>query len=138
MKKFWLILGLLMVVALTVEEVYDFFVTNQGVEYFGSRPYRLLCVAGIAVAGGVVAFAYGRLSVERQRSARLAVLAAVASGVSAFFCFMCVAAFRVLSEPLLASPRGLMIVCAGVFLVAALWLWFEFWHLLRRGATKFL
>lgn len=138
MKKFWFILGLLLVAALTVEEVYDFFITNQGVAYFSSRPQRLLYVAGIAVLAGGIAFAYGRLSVGWQRTARLSVLALIAAALTGFCCYMAVVAARILAEPSLASHRWPVAGCWLLFLAFAVWLWFEFWHLWRRGATKFL
>lgn len=138
MKRFFFILGLLMIAALTVAEIYDFFVTNQGVDYFSSHPQRLFYVAGIAVLGGVIAFAYGRLSATWKRTTRLSVLAVMAVALTGFCCFMAVAAVRILAEPSFASYRWPVAGCWLLFLAFAVWLWFEFWHLLRKGATKFL
>jgi hypothetical protein len=138
MKRFWFILGLLIVAALTAQELYDFIITNRGVEYFSSRPQRLIYVAGVAVVGGLVTFGYGRLSVGWQRTARLSVLAAMAVALTGFCCYMAVAAVRILAEPSFSSFRWPVAGCWLLFLAFAAWLWFEFWHLLRRGATKFL
>jgi hypothetical protein len=79
MRRLPLILGLALIVALTIWEIYDFFVTNEGVRYFSSEPGRLVYVVLLALAGGLVAFAISRLSrrltqmrcSEHRRASRL-------------------------------------------------------------------
>jgi hypothetical protein len=138
MKRFWLVLGVLTIAALTVAEIYDFFVTHRGVAYFSSRPKRLLYVAGIAIAAGGGAFTYGRLSPKGQRFVRLCTLAAFALAASIFSAYMGLVAFHGLFDPVLRVQGWPLLLVVVFFLGAAAWLWFEFWHLLRRGATRFL
>src|SRR5258708_2248471 len=74
MSRLPLILGLLLIVALTIRDVYEFVVSNEGVRYFSSDPRRLLYVVLLGVGGGVVAFMISRFSPEPQRKLKLAAL----------------------------------------------------------------
>jgi hypothetical protein len=76
MRRLPLILGLALIVAMTVREVYDFFVTNAGIHYFSSEPRRLLYVLLLGAAGGVAAFMISRLSPNSQRALKLTALGA--------------------------------------------------------------
>lgn len=75
MRRLPLVLGLLLIVAMTALEVYDFFVTNEGVRYFSSQPRRSVYVMLFGVAGAIVAFGISRVSPDSQRKLKLAVLA---------------------------------------------------------------
>lgn len=59
---------------MTVWEIYEFLVTNEGVRYFTSDPRRLLPVVFLGVAGGIVAFGVSRLSPRSQRILNLIAL----------------------------------------------------------------
>jgi hypothetical protein len=74
MRRLPLILGLALIAALTVREVYDFLVTNEGLRYFSSEPRRILYVLLLGIAGGSVAFGLSRLSPRSQRTLKLTLL----------------------------------------------------------------
>jgi len=56
MRRIPLILGLVLITGLIIHDIYEFFVTNEGIRYFSSEPKRLLYVMLLGVAGGIVAF----------------------------------------------------------------------------------
>jgi len=66
MRRIPLILGLVLITGLIIHDVYDFFVTNEGLAYFSAKPTRLLYVMLLGVAGGLVAFGISRLSPPRS------------------------------------------------------------------------
>ena len=124
---------------MTIQEIRDFFGENRGVEFYSSHPKRLFYVVAITGVAGVVTLAYLRLSVGRQRTVRLAVLAAAASAASVFFCFMSVNLIHMLLTDLFFdSVLWLVFGICVLFLGFSVWLWFAFWHLLRRGTTRLL
>ena len=67
MRRIPLILGLVLIAALIVHDVYEFFVTNEGIRYFSSEPSRLLYVILLGIAGGMVALGISRISPASQR-----------------------------------------------------------------------
>jgi len=84
MRRVPLILGLVLITALMVHDVYEFFVTNNGVHYYLSEPRRLLYVMLLGVAGGVVAFGTSRLSPGSQRKLKLVGLGLFGSFLTGF------------------------------------------------------
>lgn len=74
MRRIPLILGLVLITGLIIHDVYEFFVTNEGLHYFSSKPTRLLYVMLLGVAGGLVAFGISRLSPTSQRNLKLVAL----------------------------------------------------------------
>jgi hypothetical protein len=71
-----LILGLMLMAAMTVLEIYDFFITNEGLAYYSSHSSRLMPVVLLAFVGGVLALGISRLSPGSQRFLKLAALGA--------------------------------------------------------------
>ena len=74
MRGIPLILGLVLITGLIIHDIYEFFVTNEGIRYFSSDPRRLLYVMLLGVAGGFAAFGISRLSPASQRSLKLLAL----------------------------------------------------------------
>jgi hypothetical protein len=74
MRRIPLILGLVLITGLIIHDIYEFFVTNEGIRYFSSEPRRLLYVMLLGVVGGLVAFRISRLSPASQRSLKLLAL----------------------------------------------------------------
>ena len=74
MRRMPLILGLVLITGLIIHDIYEFFVTNEGIRYFSSEPRRLLYVMLLGVVGGIVAFGISRLSPTSQRSLKLTAL----------------------------------------------------------------
>jgi hypothetical protein len=74
MRRIPLILGLVLIAGLIIHDIYEFFVTNEGIRYFSSEPGRLLYVMLLGVAGGIVALGISRLSPASQRSLKLLAL----------------------------------------------------------------
>ncbi len=74
MRRIPLILGLVLITGLVIQDIYEFFVTNEGIRYFSSKPARLLYVMLLGVAGGVAAFGISRLSPASQRRLKLLAL----------------------------------------------------------------
>jgi hypothetical protein len=74
MRRIALIVGLVLITGLIIHEIYEFFVTNEGVRYFASEPRQLWHLVLLGVAGGGVAFGISRLSPGLQRTLKLATL----------------------------------------------------------------
>jgi len=111
---------------------YEFFFVNEGMQYFASRPQRLLHVLGIALAGTGLLVVFGRLSSRLRRGLGFVLLGSVAAGTSGFFGLF-VHDLISLPAPLLQSGlrEGLLFVVLA-FLLAASLFWFEFVRLLRQ------
>ena len=74
MRRVPLILGLVLIAALIIHDIYEFFVTNEGIRYFSSEPRRLPYVVLLGIAGGIVAFGISRFSPASQRKLKLTAL----------------------------------------------------------------
>ena len=74
MRRLPLIIGLALITGLTVRDLYEFFVTDDGIHYFSSEPRRLLYVMVLGAAGGLVALWISRMSSGSQRKLKLAAL----------------------------------------------------------------
>jgi hypothetical protein len=128
-----IVVGLLtLITSGIVWTVYEFVVVNEGMQYFASRPRRLLHVLGIALAGTGLLVVLGRLSSRLRRGLGLVLLGSVAAGTSVFFVVF-VHDLISLPAPLLQSGlrEGLLFVVLA-FLLAASLFWFEFVRLLRQ------
>jgi len=120
-----------------VDEVREFR-ANDTAEFYSSHPQRLLYVLGITIVGTIVAVIFYRLSPRGQRSAKLFALGSVAFFFTMFLGYML---FRLLPlSSLLASPVGVALLCLPLIFVGALasGFWYEFFHILKRGQTRFL
>jgi hypothetical protein len=132
MRLLPLILGLTLIVAMTIWEVYDFFVTNEGVRYFLSEPRRLVAVLLLSLAGGAVSFGFSRLSPGSLRTLKLAALGT--------FGTVLLLALGLFSYSLarfapMVSEGGAWGWMAGVFIsfaVLAMLVWFEFHQVWRQ------
>jgi hypothetical protein len=132
MRHMPLILGLLLIVAMTAREVYDFFVTNEGVRYFSAEPRRLLFVMLLGVVGGMIAFGISRLSSGSQRKLKLAVL----GGFGAFLTSVIgLFAYQLTWAAPMATETGMwgwvLAALLGLTAVAGL-IWLEFRHVWRQ------
>ena len=84
MKRWLTIIIVALVVVCALADLIREFYANDTINYFASEPRRLLYVAAIAVAGGLLALAFSRLSGQAQRSVRLFGWGAAASWLTAF------------------------------------------------------
>lgn len=132
MQKIPLILGLMLLAALTVWEAYGFLVTNDGVGYFASHPRRLLYAVAIGVGGGFLTLAFSRVSPVTLRTLRLAALGGFAACVTLF---LTIFATRLVSFAPMVTEAGMWgWVIAGLvsLLAVAALVWFEFYSVWRR------
>lgn len=133
MRRLPLILGLALVVVLTIWEVYDFVVTNEGVRYFSSEPRRLAYVMILGLTGGLVAFGISRQSPGSQRTLMLTALGTfgvLLLGVLGLFAYHLTRAASIVSE---AGMWGWMAAAIVSVAVLAGLVWFEFHQKWRRA-----
>ncbi len=74
MRRIPLIFGLVLVTGLILHDIYEFFVTNEGIRYFSSEPRRLLYAMLLGVVGAMVTLGISRLSPAPQRHLKLCAL----------------------------------------------------------------
>ena len=132
MRKLPLILGLLVVVLLTIKEIDDFVVTNDGIHYFTSHPSRLVQVAAISIVVGGLALAISRLSPFARRRLTILTLSTFAAISS---CILGVFTVALFSYSSMITEFGMwpLVVAALVSVSGAVsLLWFEFFSVLRR------
>ena len=132
MRRLPLILGLTLIAAMTVWEVYDFFVTNEGIRYFSSEPRRLVPVMLLGLAGGAVAFGISRLSPGSQRTLKLTALGTFGTALLCalgFFAYSLARFAPMVSE---AGAWGWIAVAFLLFAVMAVLIWLEFRQVWRR------
>ena len=135
MRRIPLILGLMLLAGLTVHDTYQFFVTDDGVGYFTSQPHRLLYVAVIGVAGGVMALALSRLSPVARRRLRLLALGGFAACLTAF---LAIFATRLASFASMVTESGMwgwVIAAFASLSVVAVLVWLEFYWVWSRHET---
>jgi hypothetical protein len=132
MRRLPLILGLTLIVAMTIWEVYDFFVTNEGVRYFLSEPRRLVAVLLLSLAGGAVAFGFSRLSPGSLRTLKLAALGTFGT---VLLLALGLFAYSLSRFAPMVSEGGAWGWMAGVFIsfaVLAMLVWSEFRQVWRQ------
>ena len=132
MRRLPLIIGLALIVALTIRDLYDFFVTNEGVRYFSSEPRRLVYMVLLGLAGGLVAFGISRLSPGAQRTLKLAALGTFGTlllGVLGLFAYHLPWTSPMVSE---AGIWGWIVAAFLSFAVLAVLVWIEFCLVWRR------
>jgi hypothetical protein len=128
----------LLVVALvlvcTLADLIREFSANNTPNYFSSEPRRLLYVAGFAVAGGLLALAFSRLSRQMQRSVRLFGRGATASLLTAFgtdSLYQTISLLPVIG----ANSGGWLLLVVALLAAFATYLWFEFFHEWKTRVT---
>ena len=107
-KKWIVIIGAALVsVWMVVSTVREFF-DNNAIQYFSHAPSRLLYVAAIAFATGVVAMVLDRLSPRTRRSVKLFSWGAAAALLTAFYGWMIhqMASLSQLGPVFVGYPRG--------------------------------
>ncbi len=120
-----------------VDAVHEFR-ANETAKFYSSHPERLLYVLAIAVVGGVVAILFYRLSPSSQRRAKLFALGGVAIFLTTFLGYWLI---RLVPQlPTLAASTGVLFLLLPLIFVGALasGFWYEFFHVLKTGRTRFL
>jgi hypothetical protein len=135
MRRIPLILGLVLITGLTIHDLYEFFVTNEGIRYFSSDPQRLIYVLLLGVAGAAIAIGISRLSPGSQRTLKLAALGTLGTilvGGSGLFAYYLARFLPMVWE---AGKWGLAAAGLGFlsFSVAAVLVWLEFRQIWRRA-----
>jgi hypothetical protein len=132
MRRVPLILGLVLIVALVVHEVYDFLVTNEGVRYFSSDARRLIYVMLLGIAAGMIAFGISRLSPRSQRKLKLVGLGTLGVFVTGGYAFCAYVLSSAASVTPGADIRGWAVTVLVSGVVVAALVWFEFLQVLRQ------
>ena len=112
--------------------VHDF-TTNDPIGYFSTEPHRLLYVAVIAMAGGLAALGFSRLSPRAQRNVRAFSWGAAATTMTWFIGYF---VFRFLSlSSFIGESGGAMRVLLLLLFSCGLaaYCWFEFCRAWKRG-----
>ena len=142
MRKLIAIAGFaLVVIAMTAWELYDFFVTNEGVSYYASDPRRLLYAALITALCGVGVWVFFRMSPGTRRGLKLLALG-LSAGV--FSALAAKSALTVLSFHSLLAEAGVdswetiapLVFLGAASAAAAVLLWFGFVHIWRKGVVR--
>jgi len=135
------IVTVLLIAAFIVWAIWDAmheFRANEKAKFYSSRPEHFLYVLGIAVFGGVVAVVFYRLSPSGQRRAKLFALGGVAAFLTTVLAYWL---FRLLPlSSMLGASTGVLLLLLPLFFVGALasGFWYEFFHVLKTGRTRFL
>ena len=133
MRRIPLILGLVLIAGMIARDIYEFFVTNEGIAYFSSKPNRLLYVMLLGVGGGVVAFGISRLSPKSQSNLKLLALGGFGSVLVVAVAFFGHLLCRLAVAPLIEAPLwGWIIAAFCSMAVAAVFIWLEFRQVWRR------
>jgi hypothetical protein len=133
MRRIPLILGLVLITCLIIRDIYEFFVTNEGIRYFSSEPRRLLYVMLLGAGGGIVAFGISRLSPASQRSLKLLALGGFGGLLVAAVAFFGYVLYSVAAAPLIeAQLQGWIAAAFCSMAVAAVLVWLEFRQVWRQ------
>lgn len=136
MRHIPLILGLTILLGLSIVEIYDFLVVNEGIEFYSSQPVRIRYILGLGVAGGVCAIIIGRLSSDVQHRLKvmaLGVFGLVTTGAFVFFTYYVVMNCPQIDDPVLTT--WLVVIPVAWASISGL-LWYEFSRILRRKKSS--
>jgi hypothetical protein len=135
MKQWASLVVVVVVVVCALLDLTHEFYANDTLHYFSSEPLRLFCVAGIAVAGGLVALVFSRFSHQAQHSLRLVGWGAAASFATIFFGYSLYQSVSLL--PMIVANSGGVWLLLVPLLVASIgaYLWFEFFRAWKTRAT---
>ena len=135
MRRVPLTLGLVLITALITHDLYEFFVTNEGIRYFASDPWRLIYVMLLGVAGGATTLGISKLSPGSQRTLKLTAVGTLGTvlilGLGLFGYHLA----RLLPMVREAGTWGLTAGALGFlsFAVAAVLVWLEFCQIWRQA-----
>jgi hypothetical protein len=126
MKRWVAITVVALVVICALPDLIREFYTNDTLNFFSSEPRRLLYVAAIAVAGGLVALTFSRLSGPSQRSAQLFGWGSAASLLTAFCGYSIYQSVSLSTVIVANSGAGWLPLVPLLLSAMAAYLWFEF------------
>lgn len=132
MRRLPLILGLVLITGLIIHDIYEFFVTNEGIRYFSSESRRLLYATLCGIAGGIVVFGISRLLPGSQRTLKLTMLGAFGTLVLGV---LGVLAYHLTRFAPMVTEAGMWGWIGAAFLsfaVLALLVWLEFHQAWRQ------
>jgi hypothetical protein len=132
-------LVILLIAAFTVSAIVDAQRTfGEAVTFYGAHPTRLLQVLGITVVGGLLALAFYRMSTVGRRRAKLLAVGGMAMLLTVFLGNYLLQLLPLSSTQ--GSPAALLFLALplGIFGALAAGCWYEFFHVLRTGRTRFL
>ena len=127
------------VVAITIFAVADLvhdFVTNDPIGFFAAKPHQLLYVAAIAIAGGLAALSFDRLSSRAKRQVQIFAWGAAASTTTFMAVYFACCFFSVSSFVIKTANMGGILIVPLIISGFAAYLWFEFYRALRTGIPR--
>ena len=133
MRRIPLIVGLVLISGLIIHDIYEFFVTNEGIRYFSSEPSRLLYVMLLGLGGGIVAFGISRWSPASQRGLKLVALGGFGGLLVAAAAFFAYLSCLLVAAPLIeAHLWGWIAAAFCAVAIAAVLVWLEFRQVWRQ------
>ncbi len=136
MRRIPLILGLVLIFAAVGWDLYDFFITNEGVRYFCEEPRRLLYAVLFGVFVGLGAFGVSRLSPSSQRFLKLLALGLSGSfllGVQGLIAFHLTPAASIVGE---TRMWGWIVGAFIAFSLVTVLVSIEFLHVWKRDQEE--
>jgi hypothetical protein len=138
MRKWSVIAAVTVFAIFAVADLVHDFVANDPIGYFSAEPHRLLYVAATAIAGGLAALEFNRLSPRVQRHASVFGWGAAASTMTAVvgyegFRFLSLFSFIVESAGTIRILEVLLLLLllSGI----AAYFWHEFRRVWRTGVS---
>jgi hypothetical protein len=137
MRRISLILVIVLITGLIIHDIYEFFVTNEGIRYFALKPMRLLYVMLLGISGGLVAFGISRFSPDAQRGLKLLLLGGVGVLLAVAVAFFGYQFYQLAVSGLPVAPlKWLWIAWAMAFVpiaAATAMVWLEFRRVWRKA-----
>ena len=136
MKRWSLIITPTLVATWLVADTVREFFANETIHYFSSEPYRLLYVAAFAIAGGLAALGFTRLSPRAQRHVRVFAWGAAASTMTAIAGYFARCFFSLSSFITESGSTVWILFVPMIFTSIAAYLWFEFYRAWKTGVSR--
>jgi len=136
MNRIPLVCGLTCIAILGCSEVYDFFITNDGVRFFAAQPSRLFEVGAIALLGGGLAMAYGWLPSGARQTVGLVVYGFIATCLTGAFCAFLFFIWTLASTITEAGLWGSVAGCGSIWVPLVTLSWIEFLLEWRRRCRR--
>lgn len=109
---------------------------SDAIPYFSSKPQRLLYVAGLAVAGGLAALAFARLSCRAKRRICLVGWGAAASAMTLCIGYLLFRLASLFSSVVESGATGWVFLGLLLFAAIAAYFWFEFYRAWKAGVSS--
>ena len=121
---------------LMLGHMYEYVVTDHGIEYFKNNPRDIIYILGTALLGGLVIVGFSCLSARWQRLIKIVLLVVAATLICFFAVLGLIVVCRIFHPaPLISISNWSFLLCFAVMMLISARLYYGVWKLLWKGSS---